>query len=198
MQARRARRDAVAQNRRREHHRREKALATATPPRVQQSIAAAIAFLEKELGQLQQDINDHINRHPGLKDDLALLTSIPAVGPQVGSHLLAVLHRHDFQSAEQVAAYLGLVPVERPSGTSLYGRPHRSKAGPARVRACLYLAAVVATRYNPPIKALDERLLARGKAKKAALGAALRTLVHLCFGVLKNRQPYQADYARSA
>src|SRR5512135_339718 len=197
LQALLARRDAVAQDLRREHHRRENALATATPPRVQPSIDAAIAFLEKELGQLQQDINDHINRHPGLKDDLALLTSIPAVGPQVGSHLLAVLHRHDFQSAEQVAAYLGLVPVERQSGTSLHGRPHLSKAGPARMRACLYLAAVVAIRYNPHVKALYERLLARGKAKKAALGAAMRKLVHLCFGVFKTRQPYQADDAGS-
>src|SRR5512144_1083301 len=136
LQALLARREAVAQDLRREQNRREKALATATPPRVRQAIEATITFLEKELGQLQQDINDQINRYPGLKDDLALLTRIPAVGPQVGSHLLAVLHRHDFQSAEQVAAYLGLVPVERQSGTSRHGRPHLSKAGPARIRCC--------------------------------------------------------------
>ena len=87
------------------------------------------------------------------------------------------------------------MPVARPSGTSRGGRARLSQAGPARVRAVLYRVAVVATRYHPPLKALYERLRARGKAKQAALGAALRKLVHLGFGVLKNRQPYQADYA---
>ena len=65
-----------------------------------------------------------------------------------------------------------------------------TKAGPARVRAVLYMAAVVATKCNPRVKALYERLLARGKSKMSALGAAMRKLVHLCFGVLKTQQPY--------
>lgn len=198
LQALLARREAVAQDLRREQNRREKALATATPVRVQQSIDDAIAFLKKELALLQQDINTQIDRHPGLKADLALLTSIPAVGPQVGCYLLAILHGHAFVSAEQLAAYLGLVPVERQSGTSLVGRARLSKAGPARVRAVLYMAAVVAIRYNPHVKSLYDRLLARGKTKMSALGAAMRKLAHLCFGVLKTRQPYQADYALSA
>jgi transposase len=108
------------------------------------------------------------------------------------------MHSHAFHSAEQLAAYLGLVPVERQSGSSLMGRTRLSKAGPARVRAVLYMAAVVATRRNPHVKALYERLLARGKSKMSALGAAMRKLVHLCFGVIKNQQPYQADYAKNA
>ncbi|MFO1432543.1 MAG: IS110 family transposase [Candidatus Competibacteraceae bacterium] len=198
LQALLARREAVAQDLRREQNRREKALATATPVRVQQSLDDVIAFLQKELAQLQQDIDQHIDRHPGLKADLALLTRIPAVGPQVGCHLLAILQSHAFVSAEPLAAYVGLVPVERQSGTSLVGRARLSKAGPARVRAVLSMAAVVAIRYNPHVKALYERPLARGKAKKAALGAAMRKLVHLCFGVIKTRKPYQADYALSA
>lgn len=59
------------------------------------------------------------------------------------------------------------------------------------------MAAIVAIRYNPHVRSLYDRLLARGKAKKAALGAAMRKLVHLCFGVIKTRTPYQADYAFS-
>ena len=121
----------------------------------------------------------------------------PPWGRQVGTHLLVILPSHAFLSAEQLAAYVGWVPVERQSGTSVRGRPRLSKAGPARVRAILYMAAVVAIRYNPHIKSLYERLLARGKAKKAALGAAMRKLVHLCFGVIKTRTPYQANYAFS-
>lgn len=189
-----SRREAIAQDLQRERNRQEKALATQTPDVVQQSIQQTIVFLEKQLQQIQQDIDDHINRHPKLKEDLKLLQSIPAVGERVGNTLLAVMHSHSFTSAEQVAAYLGLVPVERQSGSSVQGRARLSKAGPAHVRAVLYMAAVVATKYNPHVKALYERLLVRGKSKMAALGAAMRKLVHLCFGVIKNQAPYQAKY----
>lgn len=195
LQALLARREAIAQDLQRERNRQEKAEATDSPERIRQSLADSIAFLSGQLRQLQQDIDDHIDRHPGLKDDMALLQSIPAVGPQVGGHLLSVMHSHNFGSAEQLAAYLGLVPVERQSGSSVLGRARLSKAGPARIRAVLYMAAVVATRYNPHVKAVYERLLARGKSKMSALGAAMRKLVHLCFGVLQTRQPYRHDYA---
>ncbi len=195
LQALLARRDAIAQDLQRERNRQEKADATDTPALIRQSLSDSIEFLSKQLTQLQRDIDQHIDRHPGLKDDLALLQSIPAVGPQVGNNMLAVMHSHDFGSAEQLAAYLGLVPIERQSGTSVLGRAKLSKAGPARIRAVLYMAAIVATRCNPHVKTVYDRLLARGKPKMSALGAAMRKLVHLCFGVLKTRQPYQHDYA---
>lgn len=195
LQALLSRREAVAQDLQRERNRQEKAQATDTPVIVSRSIDDAILFLEKQLRQLQQDIDDHINRHPGLKEDLRLLQSIPAVGPQVGNNLLAVMNTKRFESAEQLAAYLGLVPVEHLSGTSVRGRARLSKAGPARIRAVLYMAAVVATRYNPHVKVIYQRLLARGKSKKSALGAAMRKLVHLCYGVLKTRQAYCSTHA---
>jgi transposase len=198
LQALLARRDAVAQDLQRERNRQEKAGATDTPKRIQQSLVDSIEFLTKQLMQLQQDIDGHIKKHSGLKNDLALLQSIPAVGPQVGRNMLSVMHSHHFNSAEQLAAYLGLVPVERQSGSSVLGRPRLSKAGPARIRAALYMASVVAIRFNPHVKAVYDRLVARGKSKMAALGAAMRKLVHLCFGVLKNRKPYEHNYAKSA
>jgi len=193
-----ARREAVAQDLQRELNRREKADATQTPALIRQSIDDSSAFLRKQLAKLQEDIDHHIDRHPNLKDDMELLTSIPAVGRQTGSNLLAIIHTHHFNSAEQLAAYLGLVPVERQSGSSVLGRVRLSKAGPPRIRATLYMAAIVAIKYNPHIKALYHRLVARGKVKKAALGAAMRKLVHLCFGVLKNRMVYQPDYVKTA
>lgn len=198
LQALLSRRDAIAQDLQRERNRQEKAQATDTPERIRQSIADSIRFLQQQLAELQQDIDQHIDRHSGLKEDMSLLQSIPAVGPQVGGNLLSVMHSHSFDSAEQLAAYLGLVPVERQSGSSVLGRARLSKAGPARIRAMLYMAAIVATRYNPHVKAVYERLLARGKSKMSALGAAMRKLVHLCFGVLKTRMPYQPDYAKIA
>src|SRR5512139_1431307 len=196
LQALLARREAIAQDLQRERNRQEKAESTDTPEQIRQSLSDSIAFLGKQLAQLQQDIDRHIDRHPDLKEDLALLQSIPAVGPQVGNNMLAVMHSHHFGSAEQLAAYLGLVPVERQSGSSVQGRARLSKAGPARIRAMLYMAAIVATRYNPHVKAVYVRLLARGKSKMSALGAAMRKLVHLCFGVIKTRQPYQGNYAK--
>jgi len=195
LQALLSRREAIVQDLQRERNRLEKAEATETPSTIRQSLLDSIAFLERQLAKLQQDIDDHINKHPDLKADRDLLISIPAVGPQVGNQLLAVMHNHRFQSAEQLAAYLGLVRVERQSGTSLLGRPRLSKTGPARIRAVLYMAAIVGTEHNPHIKALYQRLQARGKSKMSAQGAAMRKLVYLCFGVLKTRQPYQSNYA---
>ena len=88
------------------------------------------------------------------------------------------------------------MPVERQSGSSVLGRARLSKAGPARIRAVLYMAAVVAKRCNPHVKAVYERLLGRGKSKMSALGAAMRKLVHLCFGVIKTQKPYQQSYPK--
>ena len=192
-----ARREAIAQDLQRELNRLEKAEVTETPALIRQSIDDSIVFLSKQLAKLQDDIDHHIDSHPNLRRDMDLLTSIPAVGQQTGSNLLAIVHGHRFDSAEQLAAYLGLVPVERRSGTSLLGRARLSKAGPPRIRAVLYMAAIVATKHNPHVKAIYDRLLARGKAKKAALGAAMRKLVHLCFGVLNTRICYQAGYVKN-
>lgn len=185
--------EAVEADLRRELNRREKAEAGHAPAVILESLANSIAFLEGERLRLQQAIDGHIDRHPGLRGDRERLLSIPAVGDKTANRMLAVLHSRKFASAEQVAAYLGLVPVEHQSGSSIQRKPRLSKAGDARVRAALYMAAVVATRYNPDIKALYQRLIAKGKAKMAALGAAMRKLVHICFGVLKHQQVYRPN-----
>ena len=106
-----ARHDAVAEDLRREKNRAEKAAAIGTPALVQQSIDQSIAFLNKELNQLQQAIDEHIDRHPDLRNKRELLMSIPGVGSRVSDHLTALLASRDFEHAEQLAAYLGLVPV---------------------------------------------------------------------------------------
>ena len=111
--------------------------------------------------------------------------TIPAVGPKTATRMLLMLRSRSFDTARQAAAVLGLVPVERTSGTSVRGRPTLSRAGNPRLRAALHMAAVVGIRKNPDLRAQYGRLLARGKCKMAALGAAMRKLVHLCFGVLE-------------
>jgi len=192
------RREALGKDLLRELNRKEKSQFSPSAPLVDGSIDKAIAFLREQLKQIERAIEQHIDNHPDLKQDRELLNSIPAVGPQAGNAILAVMHNRRIDSAQSLAAYLGIVPVQRQSGSSLNGRARLSKAGPAQVRATLYMAALVGTRHNPHIRALYQRLLKAGKSKKAALGAAMRKLVHLCFGVLKNRTPYQPNYAMNA
>ncbi|MGX4642173.1 transposase, partial [Massilia sp. SYSU DXS3249] len=90
---------------------------------------------------------------------------------------------------------LGLVPVQWESGSSVHGRPRMSKAGPAHLRKLLYMPAVTARQCNPHIKALGERLLAKGKPMMAVIGACMRKLAHLCFGVIHTGKPYDPTFA---
>jgi len=193
-----ARRDALAEDLQREHNRAEKATASDTPALVQASLNESIAFLGRELAQLQQAIARHIDDDTDLRGKKELLLSIPGVGERVSDHLTALLAGRTFERAEQLAAYLGLAPVEWQSGTSVRARPRLSKAGPAHLRKLLYLPAVVASRHNPHIKAMYDRLLERGKPKMAAIGAAMRKLAHLCFGVVKTGKPYDPLWASGA
>lgn len=193
-----AREDAIKKDIQREQNRKEKSVIGRAPGDVLASIDETIEFLNAQLKAIRKKIDSHINKHPDLKDDMKLLTSIPGVGPETGHHMLSVMHTHQFRSAEQLAAYLGLVPVERQSGTSLRARPRLSKAGPKTIRATLYMPAVTALKWNPHIRAMKERLTAKGKTPMAIVGAAMRKLVHLCFGVLKTRTRYSADHVQPA
>ena len=175
----------------RETNRLEKAQVSVTPKIVLDSLHTSLDFLKQHKGELERRIKDHIDGHAQLKRDRELLESIPAIGHKTACRMLCVLHSHAFRGAASVAAYLGLVPVQHQSGTSVYKPPRLSKAGDGAMRAALYMPAIVASRVNPDIRAHYQRLLAQGKSKMSALGAAMRKLVHICFGVLKNQQPYQ-------
>ena len=111
--------------------------------------------------------------------------------------MLVILRSHDFATAEQTAAFLGVVPVEKYSGTSVRGCPKLSKIGPPEIRAKLYLASLCDLRFNPLMKAMYERLCQRGKARMCAIGALMRKLVHWCYGVLHTQQPFDAEYRSS-
>ena len=190
-----ARREALAEDIQREENRQEKALcALSTPTPVIASLTESIKFLKKQRTELDRNINDHIDSDPTLKNNDRLLQTISGVGPRVAGRMNALMSTHSFESAEALAAYLGLVPSERQSGTSVRGKARMSKMGPSDIRKLLYLPAVVATRCNPQVKALYERLLARGKPKMAAIGAAMRKLAHLCFGVIHTQKAYDPNY----
>lgn len=174
-----------------EHNRQEKATVGKAPQAVLDSLAQMVGTLDGERKQMEKLIEEHINSHNQLKENKALLESIPGVGKVIATRMLMVVGSRPFESASQCSAYLGLAPVQHESGSSVKGRSRLSKAGNPVIRAKLYMAAVVATTHNPDIKAQYERLTNKGKSKMSALGAAMRKLVQICFGVLKHQQPYQ-------
>jgi transposase len=186
-----ARREALCQDIQREENRREKTdYAMHTPAPVKSSITQTLVFLNQQLAALDTQIHEHIDGDPTLKENDQLLQSIKGVGPRVAQRMNALMSTHRFKSAEALAAYMGLIPSEHQSGSSVRGKTRLSKRGPAHLRHLLYLPAIVAKQYNVHVRATYERLIARGKPKMSAIGAAMRKLVHLCFGVIHSRRPY--------
>jgi len=162
----------------------------------QQSIAQTIKRLRTEIMTFKRAIRQCIKSTPSLQQNLDLLCTIPGVGAKTAWVMLVILGSRTFRSAPEVASFLGLNPIEKRSGKSQYRRPRLSKSGSGNYRQQLYFPAMVATRKNPDIQALYERLLAADKSKMCALGAAMRKLVHICYGVVKNQTPYQAQSAQ--
>lgn len=163
---------------------------------VSSSLERVIAQLTTEIEQVKQQIQDHLDQHPDLKHKQELLASIPGIGDQTATALLAEMpDLAHYPSAKHAAADAGLTPAERSSGSSVRGQPRLTKIGNPRVRKLLYFPALAAMRYNPFIQALRQRLLAQGKAKMVVVGAAMRKLLHLAYGVLKHNAPFDPAYA---
>ena len=158
---------------------------------IERSLKQSIRFLQKHMDQLMDQIRKHIDRHPSLKEDKELLETIPGVGEITALWVLAELPDvNQFDSAQGAATYAGLNPCERRSGTSIRGRTRLSKAGNRHLRKALYMPSLAAKRYNPLVKALYDRLIARGKSKMAAVGACMRKLLMIAYGVLKSRHAF--------
>ncbi|KHN59124.1 transposase [Dickeya fangzhongdai] len=187
-------RDSLLSDKQRIENRLSTLASTQAPEEVVASLDSMVRHVKSELERIERLIEDQIDKHPGLKNDLKLLKSIDGVGDQIGWNMLATIRSGHFRSAEQVAAYLGVIPVERRSGTSVRGRARLSKIGPPAMRAKLYMGAIAAISHNRHVKAQYERLLQKGKAKMLAVGAAMRKLVHLCYGVLHTQQRYDKNY----
>jgi transposase len=153
---------------------------------VAKSLRKLVAHLDAEIKRTEQQIDDQVDRHPDLKQQSELLESIPGVGKRTAAKLLAeITDISQYKSARQVAAYAGLTPRNNRSGT-IRGKTRLSKTGNARVRKALFFPAIVAKRHNPIVRAFCERLSGNGKNKMQIIGAAMRKLIHIVFGVLKS------------
>lgn len=164
-------------------------------PSVSESIEKVIAFLDQEIEQIAKDINDHINTNDHLKKKRDLLKSIKGVGDVVIEAILSETNGFTrFKTVEQVVAYMGLCPKEKTSGTSVKGKSSLCKIGSARLRKALYMPALSASRCNPFVRALFERLKAKSKNGMVIACACMKKLVHIMFGVLKNGKPFDPAY----
>ncbi len=154
-----------------------------------------ITWLDEEIKKLEKDIDDHIDRHPGLKRDAELIGSIPGIGATTVAKILG--HIGDvrrFQSAKAFAAFIGVTPQQKTSGSSIRGRTTLSRTGSTSLRAALFMPSLVARRHNPILNRFAERLLTTGMSKKAVIGAVMHKLTHLIYGVIRTARPFDPNF----
>lgn len=164
-----------------------------TRPPVRARITAHIAWLEQELADLDDDLRRTIQASPAWRAKDDLLRSAPGIGPVVATTLLAEVPELGTLNRKQISALVGVAPLACDSGTR---RGKRAVwGGRGQVRAALYMAALVAVRHNPVIRAFSQRLLAAGKAKKVALTACMHKLLIILNAMLHQRTPWRAPAA---
>lgn len=166
-----------------------------TDPFVLDQIRATIAYFDTLIEHIQQAISDLIRESQVLCHQHELLVSIKGIGNKTASLLLAELGDiARFDSARQLAAFIGITPQHFQSGTSVKKRSSISKQGNARVRAALYLPAVVAKRWNNPCRQFAQRLEDGKKPSKVIVVAVMRKLVHQIFAILKSGRPFDPHF----
>ena len=163
--------------------------------RLQTDIAAHITWLNERLATLDDDIETLLRASPLWRENDDLLQSVPGIGPVCARTLVLELPELGMLTRQQIAALVGVAPLHGDSGT-LRGR-RTIWGGRAHVRTVLYMGTLVATRYNPQIKAFYERLLAAGKVKKVALTACMHKFLTILNAMLKHRTPWQPQEVQS-
>ncbi|OLP55688.1 IS110 family transposase [Rhizobium rhizosphaerae] len=156
----------------------------------QKSIKRLLTALRRELASLDADLDGHIRKSPIWKVRETLLVSVPGVGPTTARTLLAELPELGSLDRRQIASLAGLAPWTRQSGTwkgkSFIG------GGRGKVRAVLFMAALVASRHNPALKAFRDRLVAQGKPKIVATVATMRKLLTILNAIIRGKKPWQS------
>lgn len=182
-----ARREALIDLRTQESNRLE---VTATQE-VRNSIEQVIALLDQQIGQIEKQIAKDVDDDPTLREQRELLDSIPGVGDKtIGTLLSHYGGELRFQTSGQAVAFAGLDTRKHESGSSVQGKPRLSKKGHSSIRRALYMPAVVAMTRTAWGKAFSQRLLAAGKPKKLVLGALMRKMLAIAYGVLKSGKPF--------
>ena len=181
------RRDALVELRTQELNR----LETAATDVVRHSIEQVISMLDQQIRDIERQIKKDVDNDPTLRSQRELLSSIPGVGDSTAAMFLAHYGGElRFAKARQAVAFAGLDTRKHESGSSVRGKPRLSKQGHSGIRRALYMPAMTAMSRTPWGKAFRDRLLAAGKPKKLILGALMRKIVAIAYGVLKSGQPF--------
>ena len=160
-----------------------------TDKRLRKSIARLRKAMEKELAELDGEIDGRVRGSPVWAEKEDLLASVPGVGPVIARTLIAELPELGELNRKEIAALAGLAPFTRQSGQ------WRGKSfiggGRVAVRSILFMGALVAIRHNPVLKAFFNRLIAAGKPKMVALIAVARKLLTILNAILRDNRPWQ-------
>jgi transposase len=160
-------------------------------PALKESIARHIDWIDREIAHLLQSIRDHIDKDPNLHDKQRLLDSVPGLGERTIAALLAFYASPGrFDNARQAAAFAGLDPRQHESGSSVKAAPRMSKIGHSFLRKSLYMPAMVVLYRTNWGKLFRSRLATAGKPPMLIIGAMMRKLLHVAFGVLKSGKPF--------
>ncbi len=158
---------------------------------VRNGIEAHLVYLEQAIAEIEAVIREKIDNDPGLKQQRQLLDTIPGLGDKTIPVLLSYYGGSlRFDKAKEAAAFAGLDPRRHESGSSVHGRPRLSKVGHSALRKALYMPAMVAITKTRWGRAFRDRLKAAGKPPMVIIGAMMRKLVHVAFGVLKSGKPF--------
>lgn len=162
-------------------------------PTIRKSIMRIIKLLEKELAQIDAELNKTVQADESFADKHALLTSVKGIGPKTATALIAFLPELGTLEDKKITALAGLAPFNCDSGKMrgirmIYG-------GRSSVRTALYMATIAATRSNDAIKAFYQRLIGAGKPKMVALTACMRKLVIIMNAMVRKGEPWQSNYA---
>jgi transposase len=161
--------------------------------KMRSEIASHIQWLSKNLKALDKEIADFVESTPVWKEKDALLQSVPGVGPVTSTTLLGMLPELGQLNRQEIAALVGVAPVNKDSGKKQGKR--RVYGGRASVRSVLYMAALAATNFNPVIRKFYERLIKHGKEKKVALTACMRKLLVILNAMMHTNQPWRTQAA---
>jgi transposase len=164
--------------------------------RIRSNVEHTIRFLEKQIKDLDRELDEFIATVPEWQQRDTILQSVPGVGPVTARMLIAELPELGAGSRQQISTLVGVAPINRDSGKQRGQR--MIFGGRSRVRSALYVAALVGKKYNPVLKACFERLLAKGKKKKLALVACMRKLLTILHAMIRNNEPWKAPKLASA
>jgi transposase len=162
---------------------------------VRASLQRVLDALEAELKGVEKQMDELTTHQQEFREEKKLLVSVTGVGPRTANMLLAEVPKMaEYESSRAVAADIGVTPAHFESGTSVKHKTKISKMGKAVVRSELHMPALNAMRTNPILRAFAQRLRAKGKPEPVIICAVVRKLIHLCYGVLKHKQPFDPNY----